>query len=99
MQVDVVCTDLPFGRRLGSESDNRRLYPVVLDEIARVTRRQHGRCVLLTHDTRTLHVILAQRVGVHGYWLQRSMHRINLGGLFVGVYLLTRNHVAYKVQQ
>ena len=48
--VDVVVSDLPFGKRIGSKTDNRVLYYRSLVELARVTRMKTGRAVLLTYD-------------------------------------------------
>lgn len=52
--VDAVVTDLPFGKRLGSQVDNRVLYYRALVELARVTRVNTGRAVLLTHDKNSM---------------------------------------------
>lgn len=52
--VDVVITDLPFGRRIGSKADNRVLYYKALLELARVTKVETGRAVLLTYDKKTI---------------------------------------------
>ena len=48
--VDVLISDLPFGKRSGSKADNRVLYPNVLNSMARVVRPKTGRAVLLTQD-------------------------------------------------
>lgn len=48
--VDVVVSDLPFGKRSGSKTDNRVLYYRSLVELARVTKMNTGRAVLLTYD-------------------------------------------------
>jgi len=45
--IDVVLSDLPFGRQHGSPMANKILYPRILSEIARVLHRE-GRAVLLT---------------------------------------------------
>ena len=49
--VDRVVANLPFGKRVGSHEDNKRLYPLVLRELRRVMRTK-GRAVLLTEDKR-----------------------------------------------
>ena len=48
--VDVVLCDLPFGKKVGSQAGNQTLYPRVLNEMARVTRKGTSRAVLLTTD-------------------------------------------------
>eukprot|EP00439_Symbiodinium_sp_Y106_P058757 s1195_g8.t1 len=47
--VDVVVSDLPFGRKYGSVEDNRSLYPAAVREVARVLR-PGGRGVVATGD-------------------------------------------------
>jgi len=85
--ADVIITDLPFGKRMGSKKDNRILYPAILKEIARVSKLRTARACLLTHDKRCIINAISQ---VSSLWkCQRSMF-INVGGLSVGVYLLKR---------
>lgn len=50
--ADRVVADLPFGRKVGSNSGNRELYPAILREIGRVLV-PGGRAVLLSDDKRT----------------------------------------------
>ena len=61
--VDRIVTDLPFGKRIGSNSNNIELYPRVLREIERVLT-PGGRCVLLTDDKRVFKDALARTRGV-----------------------------------
>ncbi|MDQ2850331.1 MAG: methyltransferase domain-containing protein [Actinomycetota bacterium] len=61
--VDRVVTDLPFGKRIGSNADNIELYPRVLREIERVLTPS-GRCVLLTDDKRVFKDALARTRGL-----------------------------------
>lgn len=44
----MVISDLPFGKRIGSKTDNRKLYPAILKEFARVIKPGSGRACLLT---------------------------------------------------
>nr|CAB3266955.1 THUMP domain-containing protein 3-like [Phallusia mammillata] len=85
--VDVCVTDLPFGKRLGSQADNRKLYPSFLHEMARVSRLRTARACLLTHDKRSIITALAK---VSSLWKIKQSHTINIGGLRAGVYLLQR---------
>lgn len=52
--VDVIVSDLPFGKRIGSRGDNRVLYYHSLVEMARITRTETGRAVLLTYDRNSM---------------------------------------------
>lgn len=52
--VDAVVSDLPFGKRMGRKVDNRVLYYQSLVELARVTKINTGRAILLTYDTRSM---------------------------------------------
>ena len=85
--IDVVVTDLPFGKRSGSFLSNRVLYPRALREMGRVVRPETGRAVLLTADYKTLSHALVEQSGL---WRRRVTHWINLGGLRTAVYLLSR---------
>lgn len=55
--VDVVLCDLPFGKKVGSHAGNQTLYPKVLNEMARVTRKETGRAVLLTADKSVMKIV------------------------------------------
>ncbi|XP_073498893.1 tRNA (guanine(6)-N(2))-methyltransferase THUMP3 [Phyllobates terribilis] len=85
--VDVIITDMPFGKRIGSKKKNWDLYPACLREMSRVCRAGTGRAVLLTHDRKCFIKALAKA----GH-LWRKMHTVwvNIGGLHAGVYLLKR---------
>ena len=61
--VDRVVTDLPFGKRIGSNSNNIELYPRVLREVERVLT-PGGRCVFLTDDKRVFKDALARTRGL-----------------------------------
>ncbi|KAM9326928.1 tRNA (guanine(6)-N(2))-methyltransferase THUMP3 [Gastrophryne carolinensis] len=85
--VDVIITDMPFGKRIGSKKKNWDLYPACLREMSRVCRAGTGRAVLLTHDKKCFIKALSKM----GH-LWRKMHTVwvNIGGLHAGVYLLKR---------
>lgn len=51
LSVDRVVCDLPFGKKVGSNQENRVLYPAILREVERVLTPD-GRAVLLTDDKR-----------------------------------------------
>jgi len=88
--VDVFASDLPFGVRMGSRSNNRTLYPCLLSEMAR-TGRFGARACLLTEDKTSL-IKAIQTLGA--YWKRRLVLSINIGGLNGFVFLLTRTAVA-----
>ncbi|KAB7500459.1 THUMP domain-containing protein 3 [Armadillidium nasatum] len=85
--ADVIICDLPFGKRMGSKIDNRVLYFKSLVELARVTRLNTGRAVLLTYDKKSISKSLFR---VSSLWKNFSTRNINIGGLIAGVYLLQR---------
>lgn len=49
--IDRVVSDLPFGKKVGTNQENRMLYPAILKEVERVLAVD-GRAVLLTDDKR-----------------------------------------------
>lgn len=51
LSVDRVVSDLPFGKKVGTNQENRVLYPAILREVERVLTAD-GRAVLLTDDKR-----------------------------------------------
>jgi len=85
--VDVIITDLPFGKRSGSKADNRVLYPRTLLSMARVVRPTTGRAVLLTQDKRSMFVCFKQ---VEKYWKHTKQISTNIGGLTALVFLMSR---------
>ena len=85
--VDVVISDLPFGRRSGSKLDNRKLYPDTLLSLARLVRPNTGRAVLLTQDKTSMFQILPK---VAKFWTKSRIISTNIGGLTALVFLLTR---------
>ncbi|CAB01236.2 THUMP domain-containing protein [Caenorhabditis elegans] len=75
--IDALVTDLPFGKKIGSTTDNRLLYPRLLAEWKRVLRKG-GRLVLMTHDKRSLeNSFLKDRSS----WQTDASHVVNVGGL------------------
>uniref|UniRef100_G3SVJ8 tRNA (guanine(6)-N(2))-methyltransferase THUMP3 n=2 Tax=Loxodonta africana TaxID=9785 RepID=G3SVJ8_LOXAF len=90
--VDIIVTDMPFGKRMGSKKRNWNLYPACLREMSRVCRPGTGRAVLLTQDKKCFTKALS-RMGhvwrkVHTVW-------VNIGGLHAAVYLLKRTSQAF----
>lgn len=86
--VDIIVTDMPFGKRIGSKKKNWDLYPACLLEMGRICRPRTGKAVLLTQDRKCF----AKALSKMGY-LWRKSHTIwvNVGGLHAAVYLLKRS--------
>lgn len=85
--VDVFVTDLPFGKRSGSKSDNRVLYPKILNSMARVVRPTSGRAVLLTQDKNSMFKCMHK---VSKYWKTHRQYGVNIGGLSALIYVMSR---------
>ncbi|CAL8338833.1 unnamed protein product [Merluccius merluccius] len=85
--VDIIVTDMPFGKRMGSRKKNWDLYPSCLREMARVCRPGSGTAVLLTQDKKCFSKAVS-RMG--GLWRKSHTVWVNVGGLHAGVYLLKR---------
>lgn len=83
--ADVVFADLPFGNRVGSHQGNVRLYPKLMKEAARVTKRG-GRFVLITHEVKLMDAVLQDS----GKWEAHQQHRVLLSGLHPRIYVLLR---------
>ncbi|TWP37641.1 TRM11 family SAM-dependent methyltransferase [Leekyejoonella antrihumi] len=84
--VDRVVTDLPFGKRIGSNEANRTLYPAALREIERVLTSD-GRCVLLSDDKRLLKDAVAR---THGLKIVRE-RVVRYNGVTPTAYTLARS--------
>ena len=57
--VDKIVTNLPWGVKAGTRSSNRRLYPQLMKEFARVLK-PGGRMVLLTSETALMRALIAR---------------------------------------
>ncbi|XP_030632610.1 tRNA (guanine(6)-N(2))-methyltransferase THUMP3 [Chanos chanos] len=90
--VDIVITDMPFGKRMGSKKKNWDLYPSCLREMARVCRPGTGKAVLLTQDKKCFTKALS-RMG--GLWRKSHTVWVNIGGLHAGVFVLKRTGSAF----
>uniref|UniRef100_A0A8D3C979 THUMP domain containing 3 n=1 Tax=Scophthalmus maximus TaxID=52904 RepID=A0A8D3C979_SCOMX len=90
--VDIIITDMPFGKRMGSRKKNWDLYPSCLREMARVCRPGSGKAVLLTQDKKCFSKAVS-RMG--GLWKKLHTVWVNVGGLHAGVYLLKRTGAVF----
>ncbi|XP_043282486.1 THUMP domain-containing protein 3-like isoform X2 [Venturia canescens] len=91
--IDVFVTDMPFGKRSGTMSDNRVVYKLYLMELARVVRLKYGRLVLLTYDRRSINVALQVSKDL---FRVTKMLGVNMGGLNAVVYVLKRTNLTYE---
>ena len=91
--VDIVITDMPFGKRSGRMIDNRILYKQFLVELGRVVKPSTGRAVLLTYDRRSFNTAL-QAAG-NLFWVTKMLG-VNIGGLQAAVYVVKRTDTAYE---
>lgn len=83
--VDKVCANLPWGRRAGSHTVNKHLYPRMVREFARVLRID-GLAVVLTLEKQ----MLIRCVGRHGWLrLERSVP-VSVGGLRPAIYCIRK---------
>lgn len=90
--VDIVITDMPFGKRMGSRKKNWDLYPSCLREMARVCTPGSGKAVLLTQDKKCFSKAVS-RMG--GLWRKLHTVWVNVGGLHAGVYILKRTEAVF----
>lgn len=83
--MDKAATNPPYGVRAGSHAANERLYPALLDELARVVRPE-GLVAVVTGEKRlTTATLRAQRA-----FAREDELSVETGGLRVAVYLLRR---------
>nr|XP_002126201.1 THUMP domain-containing protein 3-like [Ciona intestinalis] len=92
--IDVCVTDLPFGKRMGSQHDNRVLYPRFLHELARVSKVGTSRACLLTYDRRSALNAFSK---LNKLWSLKRTVNVNIGGLRAAVYLLGRTKHKFVV--
>ncbi|XP_078399940.1 tRNA (guanine(6)-N(2))-methyltransferase THUMP3 [Cetorhinus maximus] len=90
--VDVVISDMPFGKRIGSRRKNWDLYPACLKEMGRICRPETGRAALLTQDKKCF-VKAMSRMG--HLWKKSHTVWVNVGGLHAAVYLLKRTGFSF----
>ncbi|XP_056607430.1 THUMP domain-containing protein 3 [Triplophysa dalaica] len=90
--VDIIITDMPFGKRMGSRKKNWELYPLCLREMARVCRPDTGRAVLLTQDKKCFTKAILQ---MGELWRRSYTAWVNVGGLRAGVFVLQRTGLVF----
>ncbi|MFO8079526.1 MAG: THUMP domain-containing protein [Armatimonadota bacterium] len=81
--VDAVISNLPWGRRIGSHTVNRHLYPGFVRELARVLR-PGGRAALLTQEKR----LITRLVGKNSRLRIVREDHLSLSGTHPAIYLV-----------
>ncbi|KAI6650512.1 THUMP domain-containing protein 3 isoform X3 [Oopsacas minuta] len=84
--VDVILTDLPYGRRMGTKHHNWKLYPDLLSEFGRVCKPSTSRAALLTQDSKCIVNVLKS----NPFWKKSHVFWLNHGGLRSAIYVLIR---------
>lgn len=93
--VDIFVTDLPFGKRSGSKSNNKFLYKKLLNELARVARLETGKAVFLTFDKKCFNMAYGL---TRSFWRQTRYLSINMGGLDAGCFVLQRTSEEFSIK-
>jgi len=83
--VDKVATNLPFGKKVGSQHDNVSLYRAFFREVDRVLR-PNGRAVVLSSETELIKTTLR---GLEGLQIVRG-HSLRILGQEARIYLVER---------
>lgn len=83
--VDKVCANLPWGRRAGSHTVNKHLYPRLTREMARVLK-VGGLAVILSLEKRMMQRVVAR----HGWLRIERTLPVSVGGLKPTIYLVRK---------
>jgi 23S rRNA G2445 N2-methylase RlmL len=84
--MDAICTALPFGHAIGSHAENVELYPMLLQEGARVAK-PGARACLLTHEVK----LIEELVGLSEKWMAKDILKISVGGFHPRIFVLERS--------
>jgi 23S rRNA G2445 N2-methylase RlmL len=88
--VDVVLSNLPFGKKIGSHDLNRKLYPQLLEELARVLRDGTGRAIVLSTEKQLMHFGIKNN---RKYIKLVNRSPINMGGTDVFIYEIQKKSI------
>jgi 23S rRNA G2445 N2-methylase RlmL len=85
--IDVIISNLPFGIKVGTRELNRRIYPRMMQELARVLKSGVGRAILLSTEKSLMHNGIKQNQR-----LIKLVNRItiNMGGIDVFLYTIEK---------
>nr|CAG4708423.1 unnamed protein product [Naegleria fowleri] len=92
--VDVICSNLPFGKQIGSHSLNKEIYPPMFRQICRVLR-PNGRAILLTTEKHLMQKLMSEN---KVFIALNKRVSINQGGSEVFVYILDRKNREWFVK-
>ncbi|KAL0477672.1 hypothetical protein AKO1_015526 [Acrasis kona] len=84
--VDVIISNLPFGKQIGTHSQNKKIYPALFSEVARVLT-QTGRVIFLTTETRLISQCVKNNKQF--LWL-RDRTSVCVGGLDAWVHVICK---------
>lgn len=90
--VDVFVSDLPFGKRVGNKGHNLALYASLLGEMARCSKVNVGRAVLLTQDKTAMKYGLSKN---DQFWTIKQEQFVKVGNLPCIIFVLLRNSTLY----
>ncbi|XP_025987870.1 THUMP domain-containing protein 3 [Solenopsis invicta] len=90
--VDIIVTDMPFGKRSGNKSHNKVFYKEFLLELGRIVKL-NGRIILLTYDRCNFKDALMAAGDL--FWVIKIIG-VNVGGLPAVVYVLNRTQVSLR---
>ena len=88
--IDVIITDMPFGKRIGSKKSNREIFIPFFHHLARIVRHKGGRAVIMTTDRNGVKQGIENKLNGK-YWSFEDFKCVNHGNLKVAVYLLKRS--------
>mmetsp|Transcript_30033 Transcript_30033/g.39513 ORF Transcript_30033/g.39513 Transcript_30033/m.39513 type:complete len:465 (+) Transcript_30033:26-1420(+) len=85
--IDCIIVDMPFGVACGSTKKNKKMYPRIFKNFARILR-PNGRAVLLVYQSKLVLSLID-----NGLWHKKVLYPVNIGGLVVTVFVLQRTQV------
>jgi len=92
--VDVIISNLPFGKKVGTRDLNKKIYPPMMRELARVLKSGNGRAILLSTEKGLMHSGVKQNQALIKL---ESRITINMGGMDVFLYVIMKK--SEKVQK
>lgn len=84
--INAITADLPFGHLVGSHAENLRIYPLILEEAARVARPR-AFFTVITHEVRLMDQLL---LADDSPWTIEKVLKVELGGLHPRIFVLQK---------
>ena len=88
--IDCIISDLPFGKRIGSKKSNREIFLPFFNDLARVTRPENGRAVVMTTDRQGVRQAIESKLNGK-YWKFADFKCVNHGNIKVAIWLIKRS--------